>query len=168
MVSFFIMNLSRPLSGVYSSFFLFDYNCQILAVVNDGRKQTGNKKKNWRVCLVLLHFILKKSNAQQEKIEGDSELKKSPSATWDSSPACPDRMPSLYHLCHHHFHSPSQLKLVYLHRGRVLPSQRPKHRLLLNSRWDEPDFSEPKPSPNFWRSRSSSMKPMSSVQALNK
>ena len=33
---------------------------------------------------------------------------------WDSNPACPDRMPSLYHLFHHHFHQPGNLKMFIL------------------------------------------------------
>ena len=28
----------------------------------------------------------------------------SPTLSWDLNPACPDRMQSLYHLCHHHYH----------------------------------------------------------------
>ena len=37
------------------------------------------------------------------KIDSNSELKKSQSPTRDLNPACPDRMPWLNHLCHHHF-----------------------------------------------------------------
>ena len=62
-------------------------------------------------------------------------MKKSQSLTRDLSPACPDRMPSLYHFCHHHFLGhrylfiqtksnilitiPTNLQLLSLHSGSI-------------------------------------------------
>ena len=49
------------------------------------------------------YTLLEKAGHPGRMINSNSELKKSQSLSQDSNPACPDIMPSLYHLCQHHF-----------------------------------------------------------------
>ena len=58
----------------------------------------GNRKEEGRVCSTLLEKAPLSMRIDQQQFWTEKSL----SPSWDSNPACPVRMASLYHLCHHH------------------------------------------------------------------
>ena len=64
------------------------------------------KKDEWRVCTLLSHVTRKSPTLSELWLTTILNWKKAKSVP-GFNPACPDRMPSLYHLCqhlhHHHF-----------------------------------------------------------------
>ena len=90
--------------GLFLDFFFFfcwyivSFQLIIFTMVNDDRKQ----KEEGRICTVVLHVIRKSQTLSENRLTAILNWKK-PKPTWDLNPACPDRMPSLYHLCYHHF-----------------------------------------------------------------
>ena len=74
----------------------------------------GNRKQEGTVCTILLHAI-RKSPTPRENILTVILNRKKQSPTQDLNPACPDRMPSLYHLCHHYFLNNYLVILIITH-----------------------------------------------------
>ena len=62
----------------------------------------GDRKDEGRVDTILLHVIWKTSTPSENRLTAILNWK-SLSPSWDSNPACPDRKPSLFQLCHHHY-----------------------------------------------------------------
>ena len=65
-------------------------------MVNDDKKRERRRKG------ILLHVIRKSPTPSETRLTAILNRKK-PKLVWDSNPACPDRMSSLFYLCHHHF-----------------------------------------------------------------
>ena len=61
----------------------------------------GHKKEEGRVSTVILHFIRKSPTLRKTRLTA-ALSKKCQSASQDSNPACLDRLPLLYQLCHQH------------------------------------------------------------------
>ena len=62
----------------------------------------GNRKKNEEYVPFNYTLLEKKQTPSENRLTAILNCK-SQSLTRDLNPACPDRMPSLYHLCHHYF-----------------------------------------------------------------
>ena len=58
----------------------------------------GNRKEDGTVCSYLLHVIRKSRTPSDNRLTAILNRKKPKSIK-----GCPDRMPLLYHLCHHHY-----------------------------------------------------------------
>ena len=106
--------LSQPLFG-----FIFLFLGTLLVEIDnfhDGKwwSETGKEKEEYAP---LYHTLLEKA-WHPVRIDWQQFLtEKSQSPTRDLNPACPDRMPSLYHLCrHHHFHYLTTQLIQYLSR----------------------------------------------------
>ena len=66
------------------------------SMVNDDRKQE-------RVRTIILHIIRKSPTPSKNRMTAIFNCKSLRLSARDLNPACPIRMPSLYHLCHHLF-----------------------------------------------------------------
>ena len=84
-----------PLLGAF-----LHYNWQIFTMVNDDWKHERKRK----IMPCSNAHILKKSLVPSKNRYTAILNQKSPSPSRDSNLACPDRMSSLYCLCHHHGH----------------------------------------------------------------
>ena len=73
---------------------MLDYS--LFSIVNDDRKE---EERAW--CTVIVHVISKSLTPSVNVLTAILKLNKL-SLSQGSYPACPDRMPSLNHLCHHH------------------------------------------------------------------
>ena len=96
------IGLSRPLFGFSFSFFLG--HCKITIGKFYNGKWWWETWKEKEEYTVLLHIIRKNLITQDNRLTTILNWK-SLSLSWDSNLAYQDRMPSLYHLCHHHFPS---------------------------------------------------------------
>ena len=68
------------------------------------------QERRRRVCTALLHIVRKSPKPSENKLTAIMN-QKSTSPTRDSNPAYPDRMPSINHLCLHHFREKMQKTL---------------------------------------------------------
>ena len=95
----FLMGLSQPLFGFIFPFFMV--HCKLTVdEYHNGKMMIGNRKEEGRICTFLLH-VNRKSPVIIDWQQFWTEKSQSP--TRDSNLACPDRMPSLYQVSHHHF-----------------------------------------------------------------
>ena len=84
---------------IYFTFFLAHVKLQLInfTKLNYDRKQERRRKS----MSIQLRTIRKLPTPSEYRLTAILNWK-SPSQSWDLNPACPVRMPSLYHFCHHH------------------------------------------------------------------